>query len=227
MRYLIGILFAAMAFIPCASADSITITSETYQSGTGFGHIPNLLTLQANTTEEGSVEPPGSTLHGDAKNTSRTYTVAQLESLGLNANNFALVFNISETGAGGDTVVLNKFSLDFYDSGRSLLGRLDDLTNPDESWASVSGSGSGTAGYIMRINQGAGGASLSAFFLNPDNILGASALLTESWNGQENFYLIRYEGDEPMPTIPEPATLLLFGTGLTLLGLKVNRRKRK
>ena len=193
------------------------------------------MTLQANITEEGSVAPPGSTLDGDAKNTSHTYTVAQLMDLDLNADNLALVFNISETGRGGDSVVLNEFSLDFYDSDGSLLGRLNDLTNPGLPWASVSGSGTGTAGYIMRINQGIGtGASLSDFFSNTGNILGASALLTESWNGQENFYLIRYgddliqyEGGGPLPTIPEPATLLLFGTGLTLLGLKANRYRKK
>ncbi len=227
MKYTIGILFAAMAFIPCASADSITITAETYQSGTGFGNIPNLLTVQANIAEKGSVAPPGSTLDGDAKNTSHTYTVVQLMNLGLNADNLALVFNISETGRGGDSVVLDEFSLDFYYSDGILLGHLDDLTNPGLSWTSVGGSGSGTAGYIMRINQGGPGASLSAFFSNTENILGASASLTESWNGQENFYLIRYEDGEPLPTIPEPTTLLLFGTGLVFLGLKANRRRKK
>ena len=99
---------------PCAFSDTLTFTFSEYASGVGFGNVTNVLSLQAKNSETGSVIPT-STPTGNAANTSKTWTAAELAALGFTANNLGVVFNINEPGS-SDTVNLVSFSLDFYGS---------------------------------------------------------------------------------------------------------------
>jgi len=68
-----------------ALPDTLTFTFSEYASGVGFGNLTNVLSLEAKDSETGSVIPT-STGTGDAANTSRTWTPAELTALGVSAD---------------------------------------------------------------------------------------------------------------------------------------------
>jgi hypothetical protein len=221
-----------------AFSDTITLTSQTFDSGVGFGAVTNLLSLQdllpaggGDTVEFGSITPTGGTSN-EVKNTSNTYTSALLAGVGLSASSFGIIFNISEEGNNG-TVILSSFSLDIYNGSGVLQGQIPvticEPLNPlilGSPCGRIEFGGTGTAGYIMTVQLG-GTNLLTSFFANPTWILGGSGNITNVDDGQENFYLVKIETGSP-PTIvktPEPSSLLLLGVGL-LWAAKM-RHKRK
>ena len=76
-----------------AFSDSVTLSTDTFDAGVGFGAVTNLLSLQVSSNpntsgeEEGSIEPIDNevTVQGIVKETSTTYTSAYLASIGLAA----------------------------------------------------------------------------------------------------------------------------------------------
>lgn len=115
------------------SKASVTIefSGDAVESGTGFGNVLNVLSLQAsgqNTEEFGSVTWSGTqNVRTDfATNQSTTRTALELATeLGISigqtgAVTFGLVFNINETGANPD-LLLRGFDLIFEDSAGNPL----------------------------------------------------------------------------------------------------------
>ncbi|KFO68638.1 hypothetical protein ER57_02745 [Smithella sp. SCADC] len=201
---------------PNVHADTLTWTNVTIDYGTGFGNVTNLLTLQNAGTETGSVIPT-SVATGDAQNTSKTWTSAQLAALGFNAANLGIVWNVNQTGH--TSVSLDQFSLDFYNGSGVLQANAQlDMTAGPFTQAAV---GTGTSGWLINYNNTG---LLTQFFANPDWVLGGTGSAgtpAASNDGPDNFFLIQLG----VPQVPEPMSLLLLGLGL--VGIAGIRRKMK
>jgi hypothetical protein len=226
-----GICFAPSVFAivmlpsqyPATNSDYISFTGVTYEAGQGFGAVTNLLTLQADTEEAGSITPTGGVdLIGGAgtvKNSSQTYTVGELKGLGFTGENLLILLNLGEPGkVDQQSGNLLFFSLDFYDSTGALIGNTLTTGVPINGILPSGGFGTGTDGYIMPYTDNG---FLASIFSNDNNIIGGTGYLSDTSDGQDNFVLA-----QGMPTsVPEPTTLLLLGLGL--VGIGMSRKFRR
>lgn len=179
-------------------------------SGTGFGNILNVLSLQGSPNEWGSVLRSGGAdaLTGDATNQSSTRTVGEMISAGVGLSNFAIVFNINEPGS-ADMVTLQHFTLRFYDSADAVL--FDATWTGSLDLAPVS-QGTGGAGYVFEV---AFSPAQAAFFSDPGNRVGmfvsegSTTEILNSFNGPDNFYIV-----------PGPSALALMSLGVGFAGYR-------
>lgn len=207
-----GLGFAASA----VAAPSISFNNAQFlDNGAGFGNVLNVLALHATGSESGSVLRSGGldVLAGDATPQSKTVSVAELTTAGVNARNFGLVFNINEPPGGGPSVTLSEFSLVFYDSNDNVL--FTSIFHPITPLVlNAVGPGTGTAGWLFSVSF----TDLEAtqFFANAGNrigmILPAGNPILDSGGGPDNFYIV-----------PAPSVLALSGMGL--FAIARNRRR--
>jgi len=198
-------------------------------SGTGFGTVLNLLTLQNNTSEWGSAlyNTLGAidTL-GDAKPNSRIQTVAAMAGplYNITSGNFGIIFNIAES-ANQKEVVLNDFSLRFYTNPSNLTVYFDaTYTAPVGGLNLVEvGSGTGNAGFLFSVSFTP--TEAANFFSNPNNSVGGYVLqskpITQTSGGQENFFIASMPESAHMPE-PSSSLLGLFGACM-LCGMRRRR----
>lgn len=213
-------LAMVLCLAPCAFSDFVTFTNTQYASGTGFGNVINVLSLQQAgnaTVEAGSIIPPD-TETGDAKESSKTWTSAELTGLGLTAANLGIVFNPAQTGV-SDLINLLSFSVDIYNAAGVLQGQASLVGTPINNIIPLS-TGTGTSGWLLDYTDEG---LLTSFFANPLWVLGATGSLSGVNDGQDNFYLVNQ--NVPPPPVPEPTTMLLLGLGL--VGVAAIRRMRK
>lgn len=223
---LVVFAITSLGSVMATKAQGLLISNQTQvtQGGTGFGAVVNILTLQLQggpgPVEFGSISPPDVET-GDAQNTSQCATVAQLTAEGITAGNLAFVFNINQTG--GDPLVhLDDWTLNFYSSTGVLLFTASTPGNQEVDYLMVA-QGTGGAGYLFLLS--GVDAQLAAFFLDPANCIGSSASVSGGVDdGPENFYATRTTA---VTAVPEPASMLLLGTGLIGLATGVRRRFRK
>jgi hypothetical protein len=210
-------------YVSGASANGIVLNGTVDDFGTGFGNVSNILTLQNNGTEKGSILWNGTSdaLTGDASNTSKTWLFSDIVGKGItDASQFGIVYNVNQQGNLGDTT-LNSFTLQVYGpSGGSPVFETSDCPDCGPGFDPIE-NGTGGAGYLFVLDAQAQG-FLATYFTNPDSFrLGATGDISLSNGGPENFFFVKLS---EATKVPEPGTFLLLGVGL--IGLAGAGRRR-
>ena len=236
----------AIAFFAFTFAGSLTARADLIQltnvqlSGQGIGATLTVLTLQngSPTTESAYVSYVGGTQQtvgdfspppGSPKN--QTFTFGQL---GItNANQLALVVNLAEannevpaqvttvadTGLAGDSAAnyANSITLNVFSSTGTLLQQhslaVGTVLTQDQS-------GVGGSGLVFGLTAPQAAALQALFAAQPNIVLTVGASFTGASGGNDTIQAVRIQ------PVPEPMTMLLFGTGLAGVAAKVRRRRK-
>lgn len=234
---------------PQTAAASLIYDSSIFVSAQGFGTAPRDLTIQATggdtSPESGCVSLVGGTfavgsssclltesqvfmpngvvnVGGDEPNplddNQKYGTPSETERSITSAADIGILFNATEPG--GDAVTVTDLTLKFFNAG-TFLGAIDTL-GPVTFDPTVQGNGS--AGFVFRIDEAQ--QAMAQSWLNQGDIRFAlESTITGTSGGPESFRIISLSSPTPAP-IPEPASMLLLGTGLAA-GWRARRRLAK
>jgi hypothetical protein len=219
-------LFAIVGLGCATSAQAGTITFDPLSTlkGTGFGTRLTILSLQATPNEIGATtfaNPLGS---GDSTNQDHALAISELQALGITGiGNFGLIYNLNQTGNSPDPS-LTQLVVTFYNANGSVNTT---FTLSATFTAPPFDSGNGGSGYPAVFGASpAETAAIAALFAScPTCLVGANASITGSDDGADSFFV--YNTQTTVPQVPEPASMLLLGTGLVGVAGAVRRRFRK
>jgi PEP-CTERM motif len=233
-----GLVVMCSLLVSATAQASIFLVGTVADKGTGFGDVLNILSLQNTGTETGSVSwngaidvKTGDVNTGDAKKKSQTLSIATLKSNNfLTAAEFGIVYNVNQQGtdSGLDTQ-LNSFSVSVYSAAGGLALKTWTYTgpgtcsppSPTNCFPPIA-NGTGGAGYLFGFDTDQA-AQLQTYWGDGTNRIGMSGSISLANDGQDNFYA--YDRRTGTSAVPEPASMLLLGTGLLSAGFFRRRRK--
>ena len=193
--------------------------------GCGDARAPHVLSIQNHTTATGAVgrssTSPGTDVRtGDWTRGSNTQTVSLLEIGATQASDIRIYFDIIEPNAPSKSdVTLNTLILTAFNEQGTEVFRASLVEAPQN--LQMVGNGQGTSDYTFGLDSTAAARLQAAIAANPNLRLGLIASVSRADGGPESFFI----GSATEP-VPEPATMILLGTGLAGVAAKVRRRRK-
>ena len=175
------------------------------------------------TTESGGVRWNGSrdVAFGDISAGPHQHTVA-FSDIGTSATNLQILLNINEANGGNKgPITINSLVLSAYDeSGNTVFST--DLAAGPLTLDQIRGGQGANADYAFGLDSEAAARLQAALAANSNLRLGLEATLSNVQGGPERFRFSGSAGSEP---VPEPATMVLLGTGLAGLAGAIRKRR--
>jgi len=239
-------LFSAAAtlfisgLLPFAAKADLTFIGRSDTKGQGFGSVINVLTLQRDTSETGSVSWNGSKnvitgaptsgcdslsiCDGNDTGASGNIGKTSTQTFGTvgwnNAASIVVSLNLNQTGANQTITVENLFFNVYSPTGVTLFTA--HLPDPMAITTIEQGTGSGYFIYeLTSLEQAEAESALFGANYNANNRVGISALLDATSNdGAETFGVVNGN------VVPEPGYYGALALGLAALAVAVTRSKR-
>lgn len=208
-----------------ARADIILLSNETAPHG-GVGHTPeSVLSIQSpkNTADAfGKVAWNGSrdVISGEiAKRGEHSKTLSFAQAGVNNAGQLRIFMDIEDPD---NDLILHELTLTAYSSSGQVLFQ-GSFTAAPQFFSELAG-GQGHGDYVFALDAIQAAQLQAAFEANPDLRLGLSARTSDDTGSFTNFKL--GEGPAPNNPVPEPMTMLLFGTGLAGVAARVRKHRK-
>ncbi|HEX8472914.1 MAG TPA: PEP-CTERM sorting domain-containing protein [Pyrinomonadaceae bacterium] len=238
----LALIAGALLFVGIAGnnvrADIVYLGPRVVQPS-GQGVVPTVLTLQENGSvkdrdgfESGAVRRVNGqdVREGDAKNgvNSKTILFSELvsESGVRNASDLGIFLDIVEPGNDNLLTIQGRESLVLtaYKDDGTVLDQFF-YTGEFRNLTATPGPGGGRSDHVFGLDAVQAARLDALFAANPDLRLGLASTLGSVFGGPDQYFFGSLGNPNAPPPIPEPATMILLGTGLAGVAARVRRRR--